>query len=167
MQRHRPKTNKVGGFSMPKKRAAQLEMTHNIAKNLMQVIPLMRKKLLYIDALQKEHGLTFSHLQILLTLHDTGALPIGDISKRLGIAKPNITPLVDKLLQLRYVSRQRDLSDRRVVLVLLEAEGIATLNEIEATLAEQLACRINSISAADLRELDQSLSCLRRVFASI
>ena len=54
----------------------------------------------------------FSHIQIICLLSD-GAMSIGEISMSLGIAKPNITPLLDALNERGVLERCRSEKDRR------------------------------------------------------
>ena len=152
---------------MPKTHLTDEKLTTGIAKGMMQIIPTIRKKLLYIDILQDEFNLTLSHIQVLVTLDYSGTVPVGDISKRLGIAKPNVTPLIDKLIKMGYVSRKRDVNDRRIVQVTLTADGNVALEKMQTLIAEQMRDWIGELSLAEARELEQSLSCIARIFSLI
>ena len=66
---------------------------------LFQAWPLMRRRLLPSSAQQAEFGMPLSHVQVLVMLDHRGSLSITEISNSFGIAKPNITPLVDSLIE--------------------------------------------------------------------
>ena len=100
---------------MTKKRTIDPAMIDSVAQNMFHVLPLIKKRLLHMDLVQKEHGTPLSHVQVLAMLQDVGTMSVSEISRRLGIAKPNITPLVDRLYEGGYVDRQHDENDRRVV----------------------------------------------------
>ena len=104
---------------MTKKRTLDPEMIDSVAQNMFYALPLIKKRLLHMDMVQKEHGTPLSHVQVLAMLQDVGTMSVSEISRRLGIAKPNITPLVDRLFEAGYVDRQHDENDRRVVNIVL------------------------------------------------
>ena len=84
---------------MTKKRTIDPAMIDSVAQNMFHVLPLIKKRLLHMDLVQKEHGTPLSHVQVLAMLQDVGTMSVSEISRRLGIAKPNITPLVDRLFE--------------------------------------------------------------------
>ena len=67
-----------------------------ITHNLFEALPLLPKRLVRVDAITRKYNMPFSHVQILCML-SSGGMTIGQISRNLGIAKPNITPLLDSL----------------------------------------------------------------------
>ena len=76
---------------MTKKRTIDPAMIDAVAQNMFHVMPLIKKRLLHMDMVQKEHGTPLSHVQVLAMLQDAGTMSVSEISRRLGIAKPNIT----------------------------------------------------------------------------
>jgi DNA-binding MarR family transcriptional regulator len=139
----------------------------SITQHIFQVMPLIRKRLLHMDVIQSEHGIPLSHVQVLSMLRDAGALSVSEISGRLGIAKPNITPLVDRLVEARLVDRVRDDNDRRVVNVVILDAGREKLRAIHQTVGEQVQEWAQSVSAADFRELADALSGMTRVLGQV
>lgn len=117
---------------MTKKRTLDPEMIDSVAQNMFYALPLIKKRLLHMDMVQKEHGTPLSHVQVLAMLQDVGTMSVSEISRRLGIAKPNITPLVDRLFEAGYVDRQHDENDRRVVNIVLLPAGMEKLSAIRS-----------------------------------
>ncbi len=152
---------------MAKKKSIDPKMIDNVAQNMFHALPLLRKRLLHMDVVQTEHGIPLSHVQVLTMLNDGGSLSVSDISHRLGIAKPNITPLVDRLLDLGLVQRQRDNSDRRVVNVVITNAGTEKLAAIRGTIAEQVQQQADHLSASDFKELAQALESLTRILSAL
>ena len=107
---------------MSKRWLDDAELVNNMAQRLVETLPLFPKRFMRVDELVRKHQMPFSHLQILIMLEECD-LSIGQISARLGIAKPNITPLVDSLCQGGLTARVRDERDRRVVNVHLLEKG--------------------------------------------
>lgn len=152
---------------MTKKRTIDPAMIDAVAQNMFHVMPLIKKRLLHMDMVQKEHGTPLSHVQVLAMLQDAGTMSVSEISRRLGIAKPNITPLVDRLLEAGLVDRQRDVSDRRVVNVVILPAGTEKLAAIRHTIAEQLLAQVENLSTSEFKELCDSLESINRILSNL
>ncbi|HIQ63815.1 MAG TPA: MarR family transcriptional regulator [Candidatus Avichristensenella intestinipullorum] len=152
---------------MSRRKSLDPAVIESIAQNIFNVMPLLRKRLLHMDVIQSEHGIPLSHVQVLSMLNETGSMSVSEISHRLGIAKPNITPLVDRLIEEKLVDRIRDTQDRRVVNVVILEAGREKLAAIRATIGEQVQEWAQNISAADFRELADALSSLTRILSNV
>ena len=139
------------------------ELIDKVARNIFGVLPLLRKRLLHIDAIQSEHGIPLSHVQVLSMLSETGSMSVSEISRKLGIAKPNITPLVDKLVEIGLVDRKRDTDDRRVVNIVVLPEGRRKLDAIHKTIVEQVDEWSRSVLPSDYADLSNALETITRV----
>lgn len=152
---------------MPRVRTTNPELTDSIAHNLFAALPIFRKRLLHMDVIQREYNIPLSHVQVLAMLHDNGSMSVSEISRRLGIAKPNITPLVDRLTEACLVERQRDAQDRRVVNIIIRPEGVEKLTAIRAKMLDLVTSWANDLSLADLKELNKSLASITRILGSV
>lgn len=152
---------------MSRRKSLDPAVIESIAQNIFNVMPLLRKRLLHMDVIQSEHGIPLSHVQVLSMLNETGSMSVSEISHRLGIAKPNITPLVDRLIEEKLVDRIRDTQDRRMVNVVILEAGREKLAAIRATIGEQVQEWAQNISAADFRELADALSSLTRILSNV
>ena len=152
---------------MTKKRTIDPAMIDAVAQNMFYALPLIKKRLLHMNAVQKEHGTPLSHVQVLAMLQDAGTLSVSEISRRLGIAKPNITPLVDRLYECGYVDRQHDENDRRVVNIVLLPAGEEKLASIRATISTQIRKQTEHLSVSEFRELNDSLESIVRILSSL
>lgn len=130
-----------------------------ISQNLFDALPLLSKRLVRVDAITREFGMPFSHIQILCMLCDR-EMTIGDIGTSLGIAKPNITPLLDALRERGVLERCRSEKDRRIVNVRLLPEGQALAKKLRASLADQVADWPEGFSLSDVKRLNNALAYL-------
>lgn len=142
-------------------------VVESISDKLFQVMPLLRKRMLRVDGVQSEYGIPFSHVQVLAMLEGPGSMSVSEISRRFGIAKPNITPLVDRLIGAGLVERVRNKTDRRVVDVYILDAGRQKLKEIQQSLYEQVMGWSNTISAEDFDELSNALSAIIRIMGEV
>lgn len=152
---------------MSKKRTLDPQMIDSVAQNMFHALPLIKKRLLHMDMIQREHGTPLSHVQVLAMLQDAGTMSVSEISRRLGIAKPNITPLVDRLYEAGYVDRQHDENDRRVVNIVLLSAGSQKLTAIRATIALQIQTQAEDLSVSEFRELHDALESVVRILSSL
>lgn len=133
-----------------------------ISGNLYDALPLLPKRLVRVDALTREFGMPFSHIQILCMLSDR-EMTIGEISSSLGIAKPNITPLLDALHERGILERCRSEKDRRIVNVRLLPEGRELAARLEASIREQVTAWPEGFSISDIKRLNNALAYLIEV----
>lgn len=151
---------------MAKKWTADAALVDSLSENMVEVLSLLPKRMLRIDAIVHEHKMPFSHIQILTMLKE-GSVSIGELSDKLSIAKPNITPLVDTLAAQGYVERIRDERDRRVVIVSIKDAGMAKLEEIRQSISHQICAWNASFSRSEIKELNNALATLIRIVKGI
>lgn len=130
-----------------------------ISSNLYEALPLLPKRLVRVDAITREYGMPFSHIQILCMLSG-GEMTIGEISSNLGIAKPNITPLLDALNERGILERCRSEKDRRIVNVRLLPEGQALAERLRESIGMQVLEWPKGFSHSDMKRLNNALAYL-------
>lgn len=151
---------------MPRKRTADAALADSIASNLLEALPVFPKRLLMTDAVSRDQHMPASHIQILIILSG-GDMSVGELSDRLGIAKPNITPLVDTLRDQGLVERQKDSRDRRIVNVHLLDSGREKLSEIRASLTRQVDAWARQLCRSELKEFNNALASLLRMLGQV
>jgi len=151
---------------MPRKHIANEGLIDSVAQNLFLALPIFRKRLLHMDVIQREFNVPLSHVQVMAMLNDNGCMNVSEISRRLGIAKPNITPLIDRLIEEHYVERKRDENDRRMVNVSICPLGVNRLLEIRAKMRDLVGEWAIALSPSELRELNESLRTINQVLGT-
>ena len=79
-------------------------------------------------------GLNRSQKRTLMLLRRAGSLPMTGIVQHMNIEKGSMTAVIDSLIKKGMVQRERDINDRRRVIISLTAEGIRMGSELENTL---------------------------------
>ena len=130
----------------------------SIVDSLFRALPVIHRKLLKIDL----EGASISrlHLAILGMLCESGPLPVSEIGKRLLISKPQMTPLVDRLISLGLVERSPDARDRRIIRVSVTGRGRKRLDECKALIGENLGRKLAVLTDVELKELSAALATL-------
>lgn len=151
---------------MPKKWTDDAALVEQVACNIVETLPLFPKRIVRMDALTREQSMPLSHILILISLRRE-ELSIGALSDRLGIAKPNITPLVDSLCSNGLVERVRDGADRRVVNVRLTEDGLERVRQMEEGVARQVRAWTTSFSRSEMKELSNALASLSKIIGQM
>jgi DNA-binding MarR family transcriptional regulator len=102
-----------------------------------------------------EAGLTYPQYVTLLALWEDPARSrsVGELGERLHLDSGTLTPLLKRLAGLGYVTRARDASDERRVLVTLTDEGLALRDRLAAVPRSFLACLgLDPAAAGALRD---------------
>ena len=147
---------------MPKSWTTDSALVDSIAQNLCEAVVLLPKQLLHVDELTRGFGMPFSHVQILVML-SKGDITIGDISTTLGIAKPNITPLLDSLSERGLVQRIRGAGDKRIVNVHLTEDGEKILEQMRAAVASQVAGWEEDCNRSEIKQMNNALAFLLQI----
>ncbi|MFQ5563303.1 MAG: MarR family winged helix-turn-helix transcriptional regulator [Parvularculaceae bacterium] len=112
--------------------------------------------------LAREAGLTPSQLIILQLIDKIDNATPSLIAKQASITQATVTVLIDKLERQGFVTRQRDTTDRRRVLVEVSAKGKSTLAGAPDILQERFRNRFEGLA---LWEQSALVSTLERVAA--
>jgi DNA-binding MarR family transcriptional regulator len=104
-------------------------------------------------------GLTFPQYLVILALLDGAPQTVGALGARLDMDTGTITPLVKRLEAAGMVSRVRDRTDERRVLVDLTAAGRALESEVRSVTDKiKSACQLDDAGLHDLRRTLEGLA---------
>jgi DNA-binding MarR family transcriptional regulator len=139
------------------------QLVKSLAGNMLLVLPYFRKKTLHMNSVKDKFDLSVSQIQIMAMLEQTGKMSVSGISEKMGIAKPNVTPLVESLVRIGYAVRQRDESDHRAVNVMLAPAGKAVLEGVREYLAESVSEWSKEFTRQDVKTLSESFAGIAKV----
>ncbi len=112
-------------------------------------------------------NLTFAQMAVIMAIFKEGALSLSDLSGVLKVSPPSASVMVDKLVEKKYLTRQRSKNDRRKVLISVSAEmrqhmeqvELAVLNMFEGLIAKvgkdisEMWCKVLTAVESSLVEL--------------
>ncbi|MNC50274.1 DNA-binding transcriptional repressor MarR [compost metagenome] len=108
-------------------------------------------------------GLGTSHGDIIYALFHTPKLMMADISRKIGKDKSTVTALVDKLVRLGYVAKERDPEDARVVYAVLTPKGRELEPAFEHISQEMLDVFYTNVSEEEKTTL---LRILKKIYSN-
>lgn len=103
-------------------------------------------------------GIVTSHGDIIYALYNKPKMSMAEIADKIGRDKSTITALVDKLVKLGYVAKEKDTKDTRVVYVTLTSKGEELKPAFEAISAKVLGVFYMHISENEKKELTRILN---------
>lgn len=151
---------------MPKRWTEDKSLVEGLAGNLLELLPIYPRQLLRLDQISRKHQLPLSHIQLLALLSSSDQT-VGEISSRLSIAKPNVTPLVNALQEAGLAERCHSETDKRLVSVRLLPTGKAKLQAIQQDIIHQLEAWEQSFSRSEIRDLNAALATIIRLTGNI
>ena len=141
------------------------EILGRVAADLLSVPPLIfrliRRKLVAATLADTDVDIKLLHFEIMRVLKDEGTLHPAKIGERLIIAKAQMTHLIDKLVELDFVKREMDSSDRRTINLTLTDKGNKVLEEQDNLVISAVSDNMSALSDIELEALTNSLRNLR------
>ncbi len=126
-------------------------MSHTLqeqARLLHDTIRLMKRKFPQPQSLMRDRmgegetelaDLTIPQLNMLMTCHDIGPTTIKEIAADLEVSAPSVSAMVDRLVEIRVLTREQSSQDRRQVVVRLTELGTSTVLRMEEYMVGALA----------------------------
>lgn len=126
---------------------------------------LMHRSLL--KTLMKVGKMPLAQYHILSLLSENTSMRMGEISQLMAISRPNLTPLVDKLVALGYVQRIADDHDRRVTYISITQMGIEALENERKIVAESVSRFTDRLNDDERARLADALDTLTEISSRI
>lgn len=105
-------------------------------------------------------SISMAQVKTLLLLLQTGGLPTRGLADRLGVGASAVTSLVDKLVDQKFVRRDPDPNDRRIIWVRPTAKALALWEKLMEANRAALAEVLDEIP---VRERGAMQDCLQRL----
>ena len=138
-----------------------------ITDELFTLLMQLNSKVFKQDKMVKCSPLPPSHVKVIFYLYNNGSSSISDIAARLAISKPNMTPVIDKLLKEGLVYRTEDPNDRRIVRIDLTQKAHDLTLEHKRKLKELLLSQLTSLSQEDLLKMSDLVSELTKIIVKL
>ena len=104
----------------------------------------------------KEIGITYPQYLVLITLWESNTSTASEIGAILKLDLPTITPILQKLEAMKFISRKRSEEDNRVIIVSLTQKGLE-IEKIIAEIQHKVACKTH-LSDTEFNKLKDTLN---------
>ncbi len=96
-----------------------------------------------------------------------GPVRMSEIGKHMGISKPYMTLLVDKLISEGLVERVSDTDDRRVINVTITEAGRDAIKEFSRNARDAVMRNLSSLDSEDISSLHESMKRIRSITSKL
>ncbi len=115
------------------------------------------------DERSLKYGKSDGYYQILGILSNSDPLPISEVGRQLHISKPNMTPLIDKLVEDSWVKRSRSDKDRRIINIEITEKGKRFLFDAREIVEENIRDNLSNLDENELNTLYESLENIKKL----
>lgn len=143
------------------------------AVELLTIIPPVMLRKLHRDVFKQVldqigEDITPHHIMIMKVLSEaSGTSHPAEMGDMMAISKPQMTQLIQTLIQLGMVRRKHNTKDRRKINILMTEKGSITLERAERLLKERMKAKLSSLKENDLEKLADSLGNMAEIILKI
>lgn len=135
---------------------SNIEKIHETGENIFHATLFMHNKLVNFHTISKNCEVPQSHMRVLFMLKKYKEKTMSDMASEMEISRPNLTPIIDRLISEGYAERKEGQKDRRKLLISLTEKGWGYLGELEDKVKEQTRLKLESLPEEDLDVLNEA-----------
>jgi len=143
------------------------DMLDSISENILQFFPLFYKNILKLAHGNSRVNPITMQLRVLIMLTHAGMMQPSEIGIRMGISKPNVSALVDKLIVLGYLERRPDEDDRRVIHISITARGRRFVAGRLQLMRNGIKKNLSGLSHEELNSLNTALDTFKKIISKM
>jgi DNA-binding MarR family transcriptional regulator len=147
------------------------DILDSVAFDLFSTLPLVHRsisrKLIKTVVTSFKEDIAPPHFQIMKLLEEAGTLHVAEIGERLQIARPQMTHLIDRLVELDIVERETNEEDRRMLNIRLKDKGKSIIKARDKQVINATREALSGLTDDELKQLSMSLNNIKEVFSKL
>jgi MarR family transcriptional regulator, organic hydroperoxide resistance regulator len=112
----------------------------------------------------KIHGFTTTQCYTLIEIYKSGSFSMSELSDKMNLNTSTMTRILDNLVRDRYVSREKEESDRRIVVIRLTEKGKEAALKLSNTVNDYYKKIIQNIPGGQVDDILNSVGILLNAF---
>ncbi|MBD7915357.1 MarR family transcriptional regulator [Clostridium sp. Sa3CUN1] len=140
---------------------------NTLTSELLELLVQIHNKLLNPSEMIKGSILPPSHIKVIFYLSHKKSMSVSQMAKCLDISKPNMTPIIDKLINDGYVHRYQDPNDRRKINVELTEKAHSFLKEKKIEIKNNLMAKLSYLDEEDLLNLSFIIKNMHKIILKL
>lgn len=141
------------------------ETLQDLSEQFMVIIPLLQRqvfdKVALPDSVPKR--LPPACFRVLMLVYEMGSAIVSDISSRLKISRPNMSPLLDKLEKHQMITRRICETDRRNVYIEIAPAGEELCRSCHDQMSQRFKEMLTGLEDQDLSELSHHMAKFKSI----
>ena len=138
-----------------------------IADSFLLFFPLFYRKFLRVASWKNRVNPINTQFQVLAIVMHSGNLQTSEIGRRLGISSPNMTPLIDRLIEKGYAERLSGSQDRRVIKIAITEKGRRFVAGRRRLMRNEIKKNLSTLSIEDVSTLSGAIETFRQVIGRV
>lgn len=126
-------------------------------KNLVELLPLFQAKLLKPAIKILRDTISPQQFHVIMVIDDKKSVNMTELANELLISKPQLTPIINKLIQKNYLVRENSPEDRRIINISLTQLGKDILEQRKEYFYKVIAQKISTLQTEELEELNTAI----------
>jgi DNA-binding MarR family transcriptional regulator len=147
------------------------DILDSVAFDLFSTLPLIHRsisrKLIKTVVTSFKEDIAPPHFQIMKLLEEAGTLHVAEIGERLQIARPQMTHLIDRLVELDIVERETNEEDRRMLNIRLKDKGKSIVKARDKQVINATRETLAVLTDDELKQLSMSLNNIKVIFSKL
>jgi DNA-binding MarR family transcriptional regulator len=147
------------------------DILDSVAFDLFSTLPLVHRsisrKLIKSVVTSFKEDIAPPHFQIMKLLEEAGTLHVAEIGERLQIARPQMTHLIDRLVELDIVERETNEEDRRMLNIRLKDKGKSIIKARDKQVINATREALSGLTDDELKQLSMSLNNIKEIFSKL
>ena len=144
---------------------SSMERMDRMLDDIYSIVPLFHRTILRVE--NQAHNPFSSDFKVMGILMRHGPLPMSRIGVWLGISKPNMTSVIDRLIANGWVERRQDQKDRRIIEVGLTPHGKMHMEDLWKEAKESARTTLSTLSEDERNTLYNSLESVRVILSKL
>ena len=140
---------------------------NKVAAQILELISFPRRSILLRKKDECHDVEKTGQVAVLFILNKVGKSPMSELGKFLLVSKPNITFLVDRLVEDGLVKREPDESDHRVIYIHLTEKGKQFVQRKKEQALAMITDKLSTLEYLDLDDLSKSLDKVITVLSKL
>lgn len=135
----------------------------HMVDNLYSIYPILHRNLVKTSCECMNIKLSGPQYLVLLVLYKKGTQSVTEIARKIDRSKPQMTVLIDKLIEHGLVIRNTCEKDRRIIFIQLTEKGNKFVESYNLQAKENLKSKLKNLSNDDLLNLSSALNVVKNI----
>jgi MarR family 2-MHQ and catechol resistance regulon transcriptional repressor len=145
---------------------ADRKKLETIADDILESIPIFLRRMSK-GGMGHDHKKHDPSVFVLHAVWKHGPVRMSEIGRHMGVSRPYMTMLVDRLIADGLVERVPDPEDRRVVNVMITEDGRDAVRAFMKNFRETVIGNLSSLDSADIVSLHESMRLIKSIASKL
>jgi DNA-binding MarR family transcriptional regulator len=138
-----------------------MQSNEPLVSTLQEAFSILRQRMMgNFFTFAKDKGLTMAQFGAMIQIYHKGGCGVSDIGSDLGVTNSAASQMLERLVQLKLITRTEDPTDRRVKLIVLTDKGQQILKEGNLANRNWLEDLARTMNPAEQEQVNQALVTL-------